>query len=248
MTGDNTELERQYRKNLMLVSMIVLIYSIAGGSFDKDITFSGAKLTFSRPHWIEMFMIVVMIFLQWRHWLVSGEIRRHHRSEVLNGLFLASNKIRYMIYVFNPGVTFKGVDDNGFAIVKYGERIGRIKIEIIDVFFTFILIKMTCSSKWLDGDELSVHGLTKDSCRGYGTPHILTNRELSAVRSRLNSDGYGLISVRYKRIIPFVILNVSYRARWIFLSYREVWFGDSLLPAFVTGSALISFFLSKMIG
>ncbi|ELM3616142.1 hypothetical protein RYR54_001780 [Aeromonas sobria] len=246
MISENVELERQYRKNLMIVSMIVLIYSIAGGAFDNDISFSGAKLTFSRPNWIEYFMIAIMAFLQWRHWLVSGDIRRHHRNEVLDGLYLPSKEVRYLTYIFNPGMTYQSVDEYGFAIVGDGKLIGRVKIEIKDVFFTFILIKMIGPTDLYDKDELSPIGLTNDSSRCDGTPHILTGREVEVVRAKYNNDGFGLLSVRYNRVIPFLLLNVSYRVRWFFLSYREVWFGDSLLPAFVTCSALISYALSKI--
>ena len=45
------DLERQYRKNLMVVASIVLIYSIAGGRMAPDLSLFGAKLQFSRPDW-----------------------------------------------------------------------------------------------------------------------------------------------------------------------------------------------------
>ncbi|WP_421176563.1 hypothetical protein [Aeromonas jandaei] len=246
MTGENVELERQYRKNLMIVSMIVLIYSIAGGAFDRDISFSGAKLTFSRPNWIEYFMIVIMLFLQWRHWLVSGSIRRQHRDEVLKDLFLPSRYVRYLTYVFNPGMAYQSVDDNGFAVVGNDECIGRVKIEIVDIFFAFILIKMSGAPNSHDRRELIFLELTNNASRGKGTPHILTSRELEIVRAKYNNDGYDLLSIRYNRFIPFVLLNFVYRVRWFVLSYKEVWFGDSLLPAFVTCAALISYALSKI--
>ena len=239
-------LKGNIEKNLMIVSMIVLIYSIAGGAFGNDISFSGAKLTFSRPQWIEIFMIVVMCFLQWRHWLVSRDIRMHHRNEVLSGLYLPGKCVRYLKYAFNPGVTFECVDGHDFAVIKYAKGVGRVKVEIVDVFFTFILIKIVGSTDSYGKGELSPLGLTNDAVRGNGTPHILTDRERGVVRIKYNNEGYGLLSVRYNRLIAFLLLNVSYRARWICLSYKEVWFGDALLPAFVTGSALISYFLSKL--
>ncbi|WP_439830943.1 hypothetical protein [Aeromonas caviae] len=248
MIDDNTELERQYRKHLMIVSMVVLIYSIAGGAFDNDISFSGAKLSFSRPQWIEYFMIVVMLFLQWRHWQVSGSIRRRHRCEVLNSLLIPSWVIRYLKYVFNPSVTFQGVDNYGYAIMRDGEKIGRIKVEVVDVFFTFILIKAIGVANHYEQGELSYFGLTNSATRGDGSPHILTSREIRVVQAKYNGDTLGFISVRYVKIIPFIMLNMFYRIRWIALSYKEVWFGDSLLPAFVTASALISYLLSKSIG
>lgn len=245
MIGENVELERQYRKNLMIVSMIVLIYSIAGGAFDKDITFSGAKLTFSRPGWIEIFMLVVMGFLQWRHWLVSGDIRRHHRNEVISGLYFPSEQVYHLKYLFNQGAKFEFVDGDGFSVIKYGEAVGRVKIEVVDVCFLFILIKIVNSTKLHGDGELSVWGLTKDTVHSDDAPSRLTDREKKIVRSKFNSHRSDLLSVRYTKIIPFCMLNYTYRAKWIGLALKEVWFGDSLLPAFVTGLAFISYCLSK---
>ncbi|HHQ4529475.1 TPA: hypothetical protein ACSP1Y_003271 [Aeromonas hydrophila] len=246
MVGDNVELERQYRKNLMIVSTIVLIYSIAGGSFGNDLSFSGAKLVFSRPEWIEFFMIAVMFFLQWRHWLISGDIRRHHRSEVLNELFLPSKYIRFLKCAFNPGATFERVDNDGYAIMKCDEGVGRVKVKIIDVRFRFILIRFADAVSTPGVEELSHLGLTSQVSRDYGSPYRLTDREMRVVRRTFNNNGYGIISIRYSDVVPFFMLNRAYRTRWINLSFNEVWFGDALLPAFVTGTALICYLLSKL--
>ncbi|WAG00082.1 hypothetical protein NRZ31_04750 [Aeromonas dhakensis] len=245
MIGENVELERQYRKNLMIVSMIVLIYSIAGGSFGNDLSFSGAKLIFSRPQWIEVFMLVVMGFLQWRHWLISGDIRQHHRNEVLNGLYLPSKHVRHFKSAFNPDVTFEGVDNNGYAIIKCDAGVGRVKVEIMDVCFRFILIKIVGATSTHGTGELSYLGITNNASRDNGSPYRFTDGERRVIRARFNNDGYGFLSIRYNDVVPFVLLNGAYRARWINLSFNEVWFGDSLLPAFVTGSAFICYCLSK---
>lgn len=50
---DDKDLERQYRKNLMVVASLVLMYSIAGGQMTSDLSMFGAKLTFSRPEWLD---------------------------------------------------------------------------------------------------------------------------------------------------------------------------------------------------
>lgn len=245
MLGEHAELERQYRKNLMIVSMIVLIYSIAGGAFDHDISFSGAKLTFSRPKWIEYFMIAIMLFLQWRHWLVSREIRRQHTNEVLKELYLPGHHIHHFKYIFNPGVTFANSVEDGFAILNDGGEKGRVKIQIKGVYFSFIIVKVVGDGNYRVRGELSALALTNDAPRDIGSPHILSVRESDVVKTKLNEDIYTSLSIRFSKMIPFLTLNITYRVRWLYLSYKEVWFGDSLLPAFVTCTALVSYALSK---
>lgn len=85
MSEDKTDkdLERQYRKNLMVVASIVLIYSIAGGKMAADLSLFGAKLQFSRPDLLEYAMVAVMCFFWWRHWQVSGWIRVDRMKRIL---------------------------------------------------------------------------------------------------------------------------------------------------------------------
>lgn len=78
------DLERQYRKNLMIVASLVLMYSIAGGQMTSDLSMFGAKLTFSRPEWLEYAMVFVMCFFWWRHWQVSKDIRNDIRNQAIH--------------------------------------------------------------------------------------------------------------------------------------------------------------------
>jgi len=82
--ADDKDLERQYRKNLMVVASIVLIYSIAGGKMGSDLSMFGAKLIFSHPEYLEWAMMVLMCFFWWRHGIASKDIRREMISAVLN--------------------------------------------------------------------------------------------------------------------------------------------------------------------
>lgn len=71
MDSASSSVEENYRKNLMIVASIISIYSIAGGGFDSELAIAGAKLKFSNPQYLEYASIVVLLFLWWRHWLVS---------------------------------------------------------------------------------------------------------------------------------------------------------------------------------
>lgn len=86
--ADDKDLERQYRKNLMVVASIVLIYSIAGGKMAADLSMFGAKLQFSRPDWLEYAMVAVMCFFWWRHWQVSLDDRNRFLNAILSGVNL----------------------------------------------------------------------------------------------------------------------------------------------------------------
>lgn len=85
--ADDKDLERQYRKNLMVVASIVLIYSIAGGHMGKDLSMFGAKLNFSHPEYLEYAMVAVMCFFCWRHLIVSDGIRK----EMSDAVYLDTN-------------------------------------------------------------------------------------------------------------------------------------------------------------
>lgn len=87
---DDKDLERQYRKNLMVVASLVLMYSIAGGQMTSDLSMFGAKLNFSRPEWLEYAMVFVMCFFWWRHWQVSKPIRKDMFENSLRGFVLPS--------------------------------------------------------------------------------------------------------------------------------------------------------------
>lgn len=82
MESMSSGVEENYRKNLMIVATMISIYSIAGGGFDSELTIAGAKLKFSNPQYLEYVSIVVLLFLWWRHWLVSVELRDEFNSHV----------------------------------------------------------------------------------------------------------------------------------------------------------------------
>lgn len=95
--SDNKDLERQYRKNLMVAASIVLIYSIAGGQMSSDLSMLGAKLKFSRPEWLEYAMLSIMLFFWWRHWQISHDIRSNMRQIVFYNLRLSRTSIKHAI-------------------------------------------------------------------------------------------------------------------------------------------------------
>ncbi|MBS2781732.1 hypothetical protein [Aeromonas salmonicida] len=76
MDQSDQNIEEHYRKNLMIVAATVSIYSIAGGGFDTELAIAGAKLKFTNPQYLEYASIIVLLFLWWRHWLVSHAGRK----------------------------------------------------------------------------------------------------------------------------------------------------------------------------
>lgn len=66
----------------MIAAATVSIYSIAGGGFDSEWAIAGAKLKFSNPQYLEYASLVILLFLWWRHWLVSAGLRDEFNSHV----------------------------------------------------------------------------------------------------------------------------------------------------------------------
>lgn len=86
--AEDKELERQYRKNLMVMAGIVFIYSVAGGQMSTELSFFGAKLTFKSPERLEYAMLVMMCFFWWRHCQVSVKTRKGHLKKVYDNFRL----------------------------------------------------------------------------------------------------------------------------------------------------------------
>lgn len=86
MDQSDQNVEEHYRKNLMIVAATVSIYSIAGGGFDSELVIAGAKLKFTNPQYLEYASIVILLFLWWRHWLVSHSVRKSFDSALVCNL------------------------------------------------------------------------------------------------------------------------------------------------------------------
>ncbi|WP_324046014.1 hypothetical protein [Aeromonas caviae] len=86
--AEDKDLERQYRKNVMVLASIVFIYSVAGGQMSTELSLFGAKLTFSRPEWLEYAMLAMLCFFWWRHCQISEETRGEHLKKVYNNFRL----------------------------------------------------------------------------------------------------------------------------------------------------------------
>lgn len=78
----NETLEKQYRKSLLITSVILLLYSIAGGSFKDGLSFFGSKMTFTRPEFLEYFAVILVLFFTWKHWLSSATIRKTFSNDL----------------------------------------------------------------------------------------------------------------------------------------------------------------------
>lgn len=163
--ADDKELERQYRKNLMVVASIVLIYSIAGGQMASGLSMFGAKLNFSRPEWLEYTMVFVMCFFWWRHWQVSKSIRENVILDACNGFEIPSfmygrikrdvcQKLNFNEDEFEVRWAYGGVQvkrhespyDNDGYIMKVG-RIGFISVTL--TYLSEISIQYKFDRAWL---------------------------------------------------------------------------------------------------
>jgi hypothetical protein len=123
------DLERQYRKNLMVVASIVLIYSIAGGKMAADLSMFGAKLQFSRPDWLEWAMVVVMCFFWWRHNQVSADLRARQRSMALRKMVLPNMVLDDLFQTKNGNPPYLEGDDRWDEVCasrQYHEEFGPI--------------------------------------------------------------------------------------------------------------------------
>ncbi|MBL0612251.1 hypothetical protein JD508_18655 [Aeromonas jandaei] len=116
--SDEKDIERQYRKNLMLVASIVFIYSIAGGQISSELSLFGAKLTFHRPEWLEYAMVVIMCFFWWRHCQVSVKVREEHLKKVYKNMRLHKWVFRRLMRDGNKSAQVK-YDSDGWARI-YG--------------------------------------------------------------------------------------------------------------------------------
>ncbi|MNQ96055.1 hypothetical protein D3C85_1116440 [compost metagenome] len=77
-------MENTYNSKIFtLISIIVLVYSVAGGSFNGSVELFGATLIFSKPILVEYMTVFVMCFLLWRHVVSTLPILKGFRREVI---------------------------------------------------------------------------------------------------------------------------------------------------------------------
>lgn len=132
------DLERQYRKNLMVVASIVLIYSIAGGKMAADLSMFGAKLQFSRPDLLEWAMVALMCFFWWRHWQVSGFIRAEIKRSNLRDVYL-TNECEEMLVSALEKSLLHTVD----CLSVFNDENNKVMIDIEKVSIFSVSVKFT---------------------------------------------------------------------------------------------------------
>ncbi|MBL0559258.1 hypothetical protein [Aeromonas hydrophila] len=81
---DSNEVERLYRRNSLFVSSLIAIYALAGGRIDGEVSAVVIKIHFSQPYVLEFSMVLVSVYLWWRHLLVSKSIRSELEKEAIS--------------------------------------------------------------------------------------------------------------------------------------------------------------------
>ncbi|HGY1013668.1 TPA: hypothetical protein ACNUUK_001948 [Aeromonas salmonicida subsp. smithia] len=106
---EEKELERQYRKNLMIMASVMLVYSIAGGEIVGDISMFGVAIKFNQSGYLDWLGLIVMYFLWWRHWLSSSFIRQSMKELVIQEGVLSARSVKKILECMLPGheVTIK---------------------------------------------------------------------------------------------------------------------------------------------
>ncbi|ATY81333.1 hypothetical protein CVS42_11165 [Aeromonas veronii] len=71
-------------KTLTIISIVILLYSIDGESFNGSIELLGSTLTFSKPVYVEYATVFAMCFLLWRHLVSTLPTLNGFRAAVIN--------------------------------------------------------------------------------------------------------------------------------------------------------------------
>ena len=239
-------MEPQYRKNLMLVSTVVLMFSIAGGKLGTKISFSGGEVTFAHPEYIELAFIISMLFLQWRHWLVSASIRARQYTETVSNAIVPNRFIEFFMFAVDKRC--KVIRRDGLIFLKNGDMDieEALKISIEGVSLSTFITRLDVVQK-----NHAAAGFNMTYGLGIGEwkePYDLSTKEIMLCPFQKDAQGVKglLFRVSVFNFPAYVLSNIFYRWAWLKSAITETWFGDALLPATMTITATLAYFLSRI--
>ncbi|CAD7534735.1 hypothetical protein G9455_11725 [Aeromonas hydrophila] len=217
------DVEHQYRKNLMIVSSIMLIYSVAGGEFGGDITLSGIPIRFKSPQYIEWLGLVIMYFLWWRHWLVSESIRDRMKMLVMGRLVLSAWSVMNIFREFLPRRKVT-VNPEGCCL--------------------------TSDNKWMRPVGFGDGKYTLSDLRVFSIApvEVFFGPEVEKVINHLNGDRKYDFRTAYRMNLFRTKCSVfiDYCRSYVLCALREPSFGDGLLPSIIVVASTIGFILNKL--
>lgn len=220
---EEKELERQYRKNLMIMASVMLVYSIAGGEIAGDISMFGVAIKFSKSGYLDWLGLIVMCFLWWRHWLSSGFIRESMRELVIQEGVLSARSVRKILECMLPGreVIIKPAGVSLAPNNKYQCVVG-----VGSGISSVVELRMHTIC------PIQVHfgGSTIDLINGLQSEFVYTRNSAYKISSKIVK-----LHVAFDYWKWFVICAIKYPS-----------FGDGLLPTIIVGLSSILFFVNKI--
>ena len=221
--SDEVDIEHQYRKNLMIISSVLLIYSIAGGEINGEINLSGVGVRFKNSGYLEWIGLIVMYFLWWRHLLVSKDIRDRMNSQVFIHLKLSALSIKRIFGEFIPGVLIS-VNPKGCSLTPDSPY--EIPVELGSGNFVLADLRVTKIMPIQVSFGSAVAGAVK----------------------ALNDDfHYSRMSeYRMRRCLTKFIVAIDYWRCFVSCALKYPSFGDGVLPSLIVISSTIAFFVNKL--
>ena len=221
MTEDR-ELERQYRKNLMIISSVMLVYSVAGGEIGGEINLSGVAIKFKNSGLLEWLGLLIMYFLCWRHWLVSGDIRKEMNELVIAEGRLSSWCVKRVIRTFLPERTVSLNEKNSSLSPRNKNEYS---------------IGIDSNLKFLG--EVKFHSVFPLRLFfGHGTIDMINN--LQGDFKYTKDSIYGVSSWLVKLGVAF-----DYWRCFALCAFKYPSFGDGLLPSLIVVTSTIAFIVNK---
>lgn len=220
---DEVDIEHQYRKNLMIISLVLLVYSVAGGEINGEINLSGVGIKFKNPGYLEWIGLTIMYFLWWRHWLVSGGIRERMKSQVFIHLKLSDWSIKRIFGDFIPGISIS-VNPKNCTLTP--DSPGEIPVELGRGNFVLADLRV-CTIMPIQ---------------------VSLGSSVAGAINALNKDfHYSRISLyRMRSCITKFIIATDYWRCFVSCALKYPSFGDGLLPSLIVIASTIAFFVNKL--
>ena len=125
------------RRNLSVLSFMLITYFIGGGSFpDNEISLQAVKMTFSRPDTLAAFVWVLFFWFLYRYWVVSRSSFSKEFNIEINESKEEKFIERYISSVIDapiaPKTGDKHINETGMVIQRLGFKDGTLSAQVVN--------------------------------------------------------------------------------------------------------------------
>jgi hypothetical protein len=221
----NVELEQQYRKHLMIISSILLVYSASGGEIGNGLNFSGMNISFKNSQYLDWMVFIALQFFWWRHWQISSFVREKMWQDIESEKVLSERTVLLIMKSLLPQSIIEGERTRPYATTMNGSKTKYV------LFFGEGRTSL-CELRYKKLLPVEIY---------FGSTTVLMINSLQSEFSLTKDSIYKIGSIGV-----FLSLLIDVSRVFVIKAIRNPEFGDGVLPSITAGLATIAFFCNKI--